>query len=330
MVLEFENSEEDYSKSSSELVKKYFWKTILYYSLISLVLASVFTSIDNSKFYWSEFILIFVILLVIITITNTLRSFYNSKKVNKSIKKDLALYIDKKRIITEPDGFFYGSKNIKYEWSSVNKIEDLPSYIFLILHNKTSIIISKKGLQNSEIDNFVSEVSENIIYKKSFFGKISSKTLYKLGFIGLIPNFGLLSGTILIVQGFIRKDNKMKLIGLAGILFTPVFWYFFLTSDFQKNNLTQFTNIQLNEVVKDLEFYKSKNGQYPDSLTQLKPQNKFFNDQELFSNEFDFKKSKPSRFYYKKTDNDYVLKSFGPDLILNTKDDIYPELKTKK
>ena len=160
--------------------------------------------------------------------------------------------------------------------------------------------------------------------------KMTSKNLYKLGSVGLIPNFGLIFGAILIFQGFLRKDNKMKIIGVAGIIFTPLFWYIFLNSDFQKNNLTQFTNIQLNTIVKDLEFYKGINGQYPDSLGQLKSQNKFLNDQELFSNEFDFSKSKPARFYYKKVENDYVLKSFGPDLILNTKDDIYPELKEKK
>ncbi|KAF2332352.1 hypothetical protein [Flavobacterium ginsenosidimutans] len=156
---------------------------------------------------------------------------------------------------------------------------------------------------------------------------MTSKSLYKWGFVGLIPNFGLISGAILIVQGFIRKDRKMKIIGFAGILVTPLFWYFYLTSDFHKGHLIQFTNYRLNEVVKDLEFYKSKNDQYPDSLAQLKPQNKFFIDQEFFSDEFDFKKVKPARFYYKKERNNYILKSFGPDLILNTKDDIYPELK---
>ncbi|MWB96579.1 hypothetical protein GON26_19630 [Flavobacterium sp. GA093] len=156
--------------------------------------------------------------------------------------------------------------------------------------------------------------------------KITSKSLYKLGFVGLVPNFGLIAGMVLIVQGFIRKDNKMKIIGLSGILFTPLFWFIYLNSDFHKGHLTQFTNHRLNEVVKDLEFYKNKKGQYPDSLAQLKPQNKFFLDDEFFSDEFNFKKSKPARFYYKKTEQNYVLKSFGPDLILNTKDDIYPEL----
>lgn len=330
MVLEFENSEEDYSKSSTELLKKYFWKSILFSSLISFILTAVILNSVGSEFNWLKCCLTFVILSLLIVIVNGLRSFFNNYKVGRIIRKNPSLYIGKKRIVLESDGFFYGIQNNKYEWNSVKQIEDLPSYIFLILHNNTSIIISKKDLQESEINDFVKEVSQRIIHKKSFFEKISSKRLYKFGFLGLIPNFGLISGTTLIIQGFIRKDNKMKIIGLAGILFTPLFWYVFLNSDFQKNNLTQFTNHELNEVVKDLEFYKSKNGQYPDSLGQLKTQNKFFNDQELFSDEFDFKKSKPARFYYKKIENDYVLKSFGPDLILNTKDDIYPGLKAGK
>ena len=158
---------------------------------------------------------------------------------------------------------------------------------------------------------------------------MTSKSLYRLGFIGLIPNFGLISGAILIVQGCIRKDDKMKMIGLIGILFTPLFWYVFLNSDFYKNNLIKITNIQLNTVVKDLEFYKSKSGKYPDSLGQLKSQNNFLDLQEVFSNEFDFNKSKTVKFYYKKLENDYILKSFGPDMILSTDDDIYPELKNK-
>ena len=111
----------------------------------------------------------------------------------------------------------------------------------------------------------------NTTREKSFFQKLTSKSRYKFGFVGLIPNFGLISCGVLLFQGFIRKDIKMKIIGLGGILFTPVFWYVYLNSDFHKKHLIQFTNIQLNEIVKDLEFYKSKNGKYPDSLPELQP-----------------------------------------------------------
>lgn len=329
MIIEFENSLEDYSKSSLEFLKKYFVNSLLASALVSFIITSFIDSSKDVKFEWFDNFLIFLGLTLVITAFYNLKSVYNGYKISKLVKKTPA-FLGKKRIVIEADGLIYGIQSIKYEWSLIKKIDDLPNYIYLILHSNFSIIINKKGLQNSEINDFIKEVSGHIVYKKSFFEKITSKRLYKFGFIGLIPNFGLISGTVLIVQGFIRKDNKMKMIGVGGILFTPLFWYVFLNSDFQKDNLTQFTNLQLNEVVKDLEFYKSKNGQYPDSLGQLKLQNKFFNDQELFSNDFDFKKSKSARFYYKKVESDYILKSFGPDLILNTKDDIYPELKIEK
>lgn len=162
---------------------------------------------------------------------------------------------------------------------------------------------------------------------KVFLKKKTPKKLYLLGFAGIFPNLGLITGTILVFQGFKRRNNKLKLLGLAGILFTPLFWYVFSHSDLHKRQTIELTNYRLNEVVKDLEFYNIKNGQYPDSLAQLKKQNNFFADEELFNEGFTFKKIKPARFYFKRLDNDYVLKSFGPDLILNIKDDIYPEFK---
>ncbi|KUJ63092.1 hypothetical protein AR687_02755 [Flavobacteriaceae bacterium CRH] len=325
MIIEFENSLEDYSKSSREILKKYFFNTILASAGIASIITFFTVSIIGLNFDWLETCLIFLVSTIIITFLYNLKTAYNGYTIRKIVSKN-SLFLGKKIIITDEDGLNYGSQNKKYEWSSIKKMDNLPNYIYLILHNNTSILINKKGLQNSEINNFVRELSDNIIVKKTFLEKITSKKLYKLGFLGFIPNFGLLAGIVLIFEGFIRKDNKMKLIGLAGIFFTPLFWYFFLNSDFHERHLIQFTDHRLNEVVKDLEFYKSKKGQYPDSLGQLKSKNKFFFDEEFFSDEFDFKKSKPARFYYKKTDKDYVLKSFGPDLILDTKDDIYPEL----
>jgi TonB-dependent SusC/RagA subfamily outer membrane receptor len=50
---------------------------------------------------------------------------------------------------------------------------------------------------------------------------------------------------------------------------------------------------------------------------------KKFNDIDVFSLEG----GKTSSFFYKKFDEKFILKSFGPDKKLNTKDDIFPDLK---
>lgn len=158
--------------------------------------------------------------------------------------------------------------------------------------------------------------------------------IYWLGIIGFIPNFGLIIGSILIYLGFKRADNKLKYFGIANILFTPIFWsiifYFNNNGNLYKNSNIEFTNYYLNEVVKDLAYYKTMNGQYPDSLAELKKQNKFHRDIEVFTEIAFFKKNSPSKFYYKKINDDYILKSYGPDRILNTKDDIYPIFKQAK
>jgi hypothetical protein len=39
-----------------------------------------------------------------------------------------------------------------------------------------------------------------------------------------------------------------------------------------------------------------------------------------------FKEEKRDKFYYQKTNDDYILKSFGEDRKINTEDDIYPNL----
>lgn len=159
------------------------------------------------------------------------------------------------------------------------------------------------------------------------------KNIYWLGYLGLIPNIGLIIGAVLLIKGFGRSDNNLKLIGIGNILFTPLFWFIFLnfmvnTSVLNKSNI-KFTNKFLNEIVRDLENYKYENGIYPDSLAMLRKQNRLLNDNEIF-HEFKFLiKPKPNKFYYKRTDSNYILKSWGPDKILNTKDDIYPRYRPK-
>ena len=84
------------------------------------------------------------------------------------------------------------------------------------------------------------------------------------------------------------------------------------------------SQIELNNLVKDIEFYKIKNGQYPDSLQQLTISSVFINDP-IESNQ----ESTNHLFNYLKVDDKYRLFSSGEDGIPNTKDDLYPQVSNK-
>ena len=86
------------------------------------------------------------------------------------------------------------------------------------------------------------------------------------------------------------------------------------------------TKVWLNDLIKDVEFYKLKNGAYPDSLEQL---------QNLRNNEVVFiddpivsrrPEAKNTKFNYQKIGDKYTLFSNGLDKIPGTPDDIYPSL----
>ncbi len=328
MRVEYTLNQEDYFNALLELLQKEIWKRTVYIFLISILISYI---IVGKPFDWKLFTMAFLtsfVLIFVILFSKSIISIYRNKKLVKSNP----LYIGKKIIILEDDGILLDAKETaKYYWNSVLKIEDLSNYIILILQNNTSIIINKKGLKNQEIANFIGKINSciNIAEIKSTTKK--SKNIYWLGIIGFIPNFGIIIGAILVYLGFKRTDKKLKLLGIANILFTPLFWFLFIyftnNSGFIKKSNIEFTNHYLNEVVKDLEYYKSKNGYYPDSLGELRSQNKFFNDNEVFNEISFFEKNKSTKFYYKKTNDTYILKSYGPDRILNTKDDIFPTFK---
>lgn len=330
MTLNFDIYKDDYSNSLVELFKKLYWRIFLYMLLISFITAAfTISNLPNEQTDWIKFSSIFIITLLLLNFAYFLRSYYYIQKNKKTVENN-PLLIGKKTIYIEENGFIYGIENNKYNWESIKRIDDLPNYTYLVLHNNTSILINKKGLNNAEINNFIGIFSKKI----SVTPKQNSKNIYWLGLVGIFPNIGFIVGAVLMFLGFKRNDKKLKLIGLVGILFTPIFWFLFIQfvnkSDTFKSANIESTEHYLNEAVKDLEYYKSKNGFYPDSLGVLRKQNKFFNDSEIFGSVEVLGSGKASKFYYKKLENDYILKSCGQDLKLNTKDDIYPKFKQPK
>ena len=81
--------------------------------------------------------------------------------------------------------------------------------------------------------------------------------------------------------------------------------------------------MQLNSLVKNIEYYKLTHGQYPDSLKQLLEDDKLapINDAVQGMN------TKGDSYYnYGKVGDKYFLFSSGPDGIPKTKDDLFPQV----
>jgi hypothetical protein len=151
-----------------------------------------------------------------------------------------------------------------------------------------------------------------------------------LGLLCLIPLIGAFIGLVFIILGISRfKDKWFTLIGVAGITFTVIiysslFYAVEHTSIFKESNKLMSQNF-LNDLVKEVEFYKLENGQYPDSLQQLKTKDEFISIYDPIHS----MGSENSVFGYERRENYYNLYSSGYDGIPNTEDDFYPEVSKK-
>jgi ABC-type transport system involved in multi-copper enzyme maturation permease subunit len=154
-----------------------------------------------------------------------------------------------------------------------------------------------------------------------------SKPPYLLGLMGIIPLVGFFIGLGLFLYGiFKHKDKKLIIIGFSCMLYTVLVYsalfYFGFNSDEAKQNWAQMTQLHINGLVDNIEYYKTENNVYPNSLQQLKTNDKFiFIDDPLRINDG----KKTTTFNYKNLGKNYLLFSAGIDGIPNTKDDIYPQ-----
>jgi hypothetical protein len=141
-----------------------------------------------------------------------------------------------------------------------------------------------------------------------------------LGLLGLIPLVGFFVGVGLILYGALKyKDRKLIFIGIACVLFTIIVYaglfYIGFKSEFGRRGWAVHAQMQLNTLVKHIEFYKL------DSLKQLET------DKEFISLT-DPTQSFGTYYNYKNLGEKYLLFSSGVDRIPNTADDIYPQVNT--
>jgi hypothetical protein len=158
-----------------------------------------------------------------------------------------------------------------------------------------------------------------------------SEPPYLLGLLGIIPLVGFFVGLGLTLYGILKyKDKLLIIIGVICMAFTVAVYsslfYIGFKSDFGKKGWEQHAQIELNSLIKDIEFFKIEYGTYPDSLAQLKKKNQiiFINDPTQST-----KNKKKAYYNYKNLGDKYLLFSSGIDGIPNTKDDIYPQVQTE-
>ena len=157
---------------------------------------------------------------------------------------------------------------------------------------------------------------------------VKPKPPYLLGLLCLIPLVGAFVGLGLLLYGLLKyKDKWLSIIGAAGIVWTIIVYstlfYAGTHAAVFKKGIESISQMQLNSLVKNIEFYKLEHGEYPDNLKQLLDDDKLapINDAVQGMN------TKADSYYnYKKIGDKYLLFSSGQDGIPNTKDDLFPQI----
>ena len=164
---------------------------------------------------------------------------------------------------------------------------------------------------------------------KEYEAKPKTNPQYWWGFLGLIPLLGAVVGIVLILLGILRfKDKVLVYIGTACILFTVgIYSYLFYqmrNSNEIASGFATIAQMQVNGLVKDIEFYKMQNGVYPNKLEDLQENDKLVSivDPILLSHSTEGNLN----YHYENVGDKYRLYSVGVDRIENTADDIYPTL----
>jgi hypothetical protein len=158
--------------------------------------------------------------------------------------------------------------------------------------------------------------------------------------LAFVPVLGVLFAPIAIIWGLLTwqaKGRKMAVWGAGGLAFNFAFLGLFFGASLylmrvQRGGIfdgmrTNFAQMQLNSLVKDVELYKLVRGTYPGSLEELKtslpPQSLIVIEDPINALRHG---SRTKLFYYRVVGERYYLRSVGNDEQPFTPDDVIPQL----
>lgn len=334
MEVEFQVSKEDYVDFFKTQLKENFQKRI---PLVAVILFFAVGSVSTSNFD----LLTIVIVIIGYTILLSLLFYFLpflifSKQLKKLIATDPG-YSERRKWTIQDDGLKSEGESTTSirNWESIIKVNANRKYISLTLVDKRFMMVPKSSFgSDTEATNFLGLI-QNKIFKAQGLSNLTidasgiykkDKPPYLLGLLGFIPLVGAIIGVALILYGLIKyKDKLLVFIGAAGIAFSVIFYgslfYFGERTNVFKTGFAKLDKRLLNDIVKEIEFYKMQKGAYPDSLEQLNTK-----DQITTINDPLISEKKNSKFNYRHIGNKYTLFSSGIDEKPNTKDDIYPTL----
>jgi hypothetical protein len=159
---------------------------------------------------------------------------------------------------------------------------------------------------------------------------------FVIGGLSFIPLIGVLFGVAAIVWGLSTSRigaRKLIILGGAGISFTVLlygglFYFGFVQRGGVYDELrVKLAQTTLNSLVPAVEFYRVQNGNYPDSLDQLRASLPVGSPVMVIDPSDIRIGGMPRQFFYQRTDADhYYLRGLGQDGKPFTADDILPQL----
>lgn len=152
---------------------------------------------------------------------------------------------------------------------------------------------------------------------------------YAVGFLCLIPFVGVFVGLRLLLQGIIKYKNKwLAIIGGGGIVISVLayagFAYAINGSSVFNTGVEEVSQKNLNQLVRNIEIYKTQHEDYPYSLEQLLENDgaaSIIDPIQVSNGRMNVK------YNFQRTGEKYTVFSSGLDGIPDTKNDLYPQFK---
>ena len=333
MEIEYQTTKKDFVEFNKLYYKNALQKRLPVVIALIFICACVFGA---KPFNWETFLIGTTIsTIVILGIYYFIPILRSSVGLRKVLAKEKSAS-EKKKLTIVDEGLLIESENktSTWKWEGIVSLQSNELFVYIFVVDKRYLLFPKRYFSSeSEVINFMGLIQSKITATNGVtnfpFNRIVKKPSYSIGLICLIPVVGAIAGVIFIVNGISKyKDKWFIIIGFSGIVFTmciSAFLFYYLNlGRVMRSGFAGNSQMQLNTLMKDIEFYKIKNGAYPDSLEQISKDDPMaWIDDPLQSG---FGNSENIKFNYQKVGNHYYLFSSGIDGIPNTKDDIYPQV----